>query len=75
MKIAIFSDTYEPEINGVVTSTFTMKVKLEGMGHKVIIVCPKTKKAQNRLMMFGDYGRLHFHSKKSFVWHCQCHEN
>lgn len=43
MKIAIFSDTYEPEINGVVTSTFTMKVKLEGMGHKVIIVCPKTK--------------------------------
>ena len=44
MKIAIFTDTYRPQINGVVTSTHTLKVKLEGMGHTVIIVCPKTDK-------------------------------
>lgn len=43
MKIAIFTDTYEPEINGVVTSTKTFISMLLKDGHEVILICPKYK--------------------------------
>lgn len=43
MKIAIFTDTYEPEINGVVTSTKTFIKMLASDGHEVILICPKYK--------------------------------
>ena len=45
MKIAIFSDTYLPQINGVVTSTQTFSRELEKLGHKVLICGPKMKGA------------------------------
>ena len=38
MRIGIFSDTYEPHVNGVVTSIKTLKEHLEAEGHKVFIV-------------------------------------
>lgn len=41
MKIAIFTDTYHPQINGVVTSTETLAAQLEALGHQVLIVGPK----------------------------------
>ena len=41
MKIAIFTDTYEPEINGIVTSTANFVRMLAEDGHQVIIFCPK----------------------------------
>ena len=41
MKIAIFTDTYLPQINGVVTSTKTFKDAFEALGHTVYVMCPK----------------------------------
>ena len=40
MNIAMFSDTYLPQVNGVATSIYLMKRELEKMGHKVVIVAP-----------------------------------
>ncbi|MFC1771197.1 glycosyltransferase family 4 protein [Candidatus Margulisiibacteriota bacterium] len=41
MKIAIFTDTYFPQINGVVTSTRLLSKELEKRGHQVLIVGPR----------------------------------
>src|SRR5574344_2146224 len=38
MRIAIFSDTYSPEINGVATSTSNLHTILNRMGHLCITV-------------------------------------
>ena len=38
MRIALFSDTYTPEINGVVSSVVTLKEGLEALGHDVFVV-------------------------------------
>ncbi len=43
MNIAIFTDTYTPQINGVVTSTLTFKRDLEARGHTVIVGSPKVQ--------------------------------
>ena len=43
MKIALFTDTYIPEINGVATSTKTLKDVFERNGHEVLVVCTNTK--------------------------------
>jgi len=37
MKIGFFTDTYYPQINGVVTSTLILKENLERLGHKVYV--------------------------------------
>jgi glycosyltransferase involved in cell wall biosynthesis len=41
MKIAYFTDTYFPEVNGIVTSILGISEKLAQRGHKIIIFCPK----------------------------------
>ena len=38
MRIGIFTDTYDPHINGVVTSVLMLKKALEKKGHEVYIV-------------------------------------
>lgn len=38
MRIGLFSDTYLPEINGVVSSIVTLQQGLEALGHDVFIV-------------------------------------
>ena len=38
MKIALFSDTYIPDINGVATSTNILRNKLVDLGHDVLVV-------------------------------------
>lgn len=48
MKIAIFTDTYEPEINGIVTSTSTFTHMLAADGHQVVIFCPRYKEPGNK---------------------------
>lgn len=40
MNIAIFTDTYYPQINGVVTSTMTLAQELRKLGHNVYIFTP-----------------------------------
>lgn len=38
MRIGLFSDTYLPDINGVVSSTHTLKKALEKLGHTVYVI-------------------------------------
>ncbi len=38
MRIGLFSDTYAPEINGVVSSILTLQKELEKNGHEVFII-------------------------------------
>ncbi|MGM0471588.1 MAG: glycosyltransferase family 4 protein [Bacillota bacterium] len=38
MKVGIFVDTYEPQVNGVVTSIKMLKSELEQRGHQVTII-------------------------------------
>ena len=43
MKIALFSDTYVPEINGVATHVAALKEGLEALGHNVLVVTTNQK--------------------------------
>lgn len=38
MRIGLFTDTYTPDINGVVTSIVTLKNALEAQGHNVFVI-------------------------------------
>lgn len=40
MKIGLFTDTYAPEINGVVSSVLMLKEGLEDLGHEVWVFAP-----------------------------------
>ena len=39
MRIGLFSDTYLPDINGVVSSVELLRKKLEEMGNEVYVIC------------------------------------
>ena len=60
MKIALFSDTYAPEINGVAIHVAALKEGLESLGHEVLVVTtnPKNNDA------FQEHGVLHCPSIK-----------
>ncbi|MEC9492531.1 glycosyltransferase family 4 protein [Flexistipes sp.] len=47
MKIAFFTDTYYPQVNGVVTSIGILKSQLERLGHKVVIITVKVPNADS----------------------------
>lgn len=42
MNIALFTDTYYPEINGVATSVYLLKQELEKRGHEVYVITTTT---------------------------------
>ena len=42
MRIAFFTDTYWPQINGISENIDTLRRQLENMGHEVYIVAPKS---------------------------------
>lgn len=44
IKIAIFSDCFVPQVNGIVTSLFNLAAGLADAGHSVFIVAPKYAK-------------------------------
>lgn len=44
MKIVIFTDTFLPQINGIVNATINLAKGLADKGHKVYIIAPKFKK-------------------------------
>jgi len=53
MKIAIFSDSYWPQINGVTISIDNFVEELEKKGHQVLIFAPKTKeKTETKFNVF-----------------------
>lgn len=43
MRIALFTDTYTPEINGVATSVHTLFQELTALGHEVHVFAPRVK--------------------------------
>ncbi len=47
MKIAFFTDTYWPQINGISENIDTVKKGLERLGHEVYIVAPKSSGYQD----------------------------
>ncbi len=47
MRIAIFSDTYAPDINGVATSTRILKDELVKHGHEVMVVTSEPPEGSN----------------------------
>ena len=49
MNIGIFTDTYYPQINGVVTSTCMLKEQLEKRGHRVYIFTAADPNAKEKL--------------------------
>lgn len=44
MRIALFTDTYLPEVNGAVTSIDSHTRMLGERGHEILIICPKYRK-------------------------------
>lgn len=60
MKIALFSDTYAPEINGVATHVAALKTGLESLGHEVLVVTTNPKDSST----FQEHGVLHCPSIK-----------
>lgn len=53
MKIAMFTDSYLPQTNGVATSVYLYKRALERMGHEVYIVSPIGPKDETVLVLGG----------------------
>lgn len=64
MKIGMFTDTYLPQVNGVVTSIRTTVSKMEKLGHEVFIFAPSAK-GDKKLKESNVY---RFHSVP-FLWH------
>ena len=50
MRIGIFSDTYLPDINGVVTRISQLKDVLESMNHEVFIIANHNSLFENKLI-------------------------
>lgn len=46
MKVAYFTDTFLPQINGVVTSLVTITSALASFGHQITIFAPKPKRGE-----------------------------
>lgn len=49
MRIAIFSDTFLPKIDGVGISTYKFTKNLASNGHKILIICPRYKMPDKRI--------------------------
>jgi 1,2-diacylglycerol 3-alpha-glucosyltransferase len=49
MKVALFTETYLPTINGVVTHVKSLKEGLEELGHKVLIVTADSKVKKHQI--------------------------
>lgn len=49
MNIGLFTDTYYPQINGVVTSTCMLKAQLEKLGHRVYVFTTTDPRANEKL--------------------------
>ena len=52
MRIALFTDTYPPYLNGVATATYTLKKVLEQNGHQVLVVT--ISKPNQKHLSYGD---------------------
>jgi 1,2-diacylglycerol 3-alpha-glucosyltransferase len=57
LKIGFFTDTYLPQVNGVVTSIELFRQELEHQGHEVYIFCPRVagEKDNGRVIRFKSF--------------------
>src|SRR6185503_11118734 len=56
MRIAFFTDTYVPQVNGLVTSILASREELEKAGHEILIFAPAiagTKEEKNVYFLGG----------------------
>ena len=67
MKIAIFTDTYAPQINGVVTSTLTSVHELESLGHEVLVIGPKLAGASHSTDKIWRFRSMAFPFQKEYT--------
>ncbi len=61
MKIAMFTDSYYPAVDGVVTSLSTVSRELERIGHEVFIFAPEPSKGE-RVQDITKGGTFYFRS-------------
>ncbi len=66
MRIAFFTDTYSPQINGVVTSTLTFVRELEAMGHDVWVIGPQLKEAEQSTEKVWRFRSMAFPFQKEY---------
>lgn len=71
MRIGLFTDTYEPDINGVVSSIVTLQNALEKLGHEVFVITNHNKltieRVGNVLFLPGiEIKRLYGYTMSSF---------
>jgi 1,2-diacylglycerol 3-alpha-glucosyltransferase len=52
MKVGIFTDSYKPEISGLVSSICTLKQALEGRGHEVFVFAPSNSDTEDEERVF-----------------------
>lgn len=54
LKIGFFTDTYYPQVNGVVTSIESFRKELEKQGHEVFVFCPRanSRETQKNVIRF-----------------------
>lgn len=53
MKIAIFTETYPPYINGVATQSYMLKKMYEELGHEVLVVTVGSERQQKTKLVDG----------------------
>ena len=69
MKIGLFTDTYHPQINGVVTSIDSFKYEFEKMGHSVYVFAPKLNGIQSTSTVWRFRSVPYpFHNEHRLVW-------
>src|SRR3989442_8982182 len=48
MRIALFTDSYLPTVDGVVTSVLTTRRQLEANGHEVVVFAPEDPRGRGK---------------------------
>jgi len=57
MKIALFTDTFLPKYDGVVTAVISLSKELARLGNKILIFAPKPKKILRLKPVFGELSK------------------
>ena len=57
MRIALFTDSYLPTVDGVVTSVLSTRRQLEAHGHEVVVFAPEDPRRRDKSLLW--YGANH----------------
>ena len=58
MRIALFAETYLPNVSGVVTHVHALRVGLEHLGHQVLVVCGDNSYGRHHCLGLGVWSGL-----------------